>query len=126
MHHTALRLIAELPKAFSQLDLQELNNFCTSTLRGTKAIGRACSLYFLAHLPHEVMSRKSVEVVDGKLQVAIAQLLKSDAETIFIAVDVNAGIDCKVNSPKDEGFVEDGVQVFAVHFGLEFPFAVGK
>jgi hypothetical protein len=43
----------------------------------------------LTHLPHEVMSRKSVKVVDGKLQEATAQLLKSDAETTFIAVDAN-------------------------------------
>jgi hypothetical protein len=35
-------------------------------------------------------------------------------------------IGCKVNSRKDERLVEDRVQVFAVHFGLKFPFAVGK
>jgi len=28
--------------------------------------------------------------------------------------------------PEYEGFIEDGVQVFAVDFGLKFPFPVGQ
>jgi len=85
MHHTALRLIAQLPEAFSQLELNII-----SALRHFAEQKRVLYFYFYStHLPHEVMSRKSVKVVDGKLQETTAQLLKSDAETIFIAVDEN-------------------------------------